>query len=29
MNELVDSDIKAALFDWDDTLVATIRNKWA
>jgi len=29
MSELIGPNIKAVIFDWDDTLVGTIANKWA
>jgi phosphoglycolate phosphatase len=29
MSEFIGPDIKAVLFDWDDTLIGTIENKWA
>lgn len=28
MGELIGPDVKAVIFDWDDTLVATIESKW-
>jgi len=28
MSELIDDEVKAVFFDWDDTLVGTIENKW-